>query len=240
MKESKILVGLGVASASQMCADIIHFDTPFTLTHTGFITNDVDQTSAGLDVRSSGGSFVGDADAFNQDFALSIGFLEDSGNIQLRSGFAPNVSADKASETAMVSGSEAYFFSPGESINNYSGFIDNANLNDTDLDTLNEGVEAYIGFRFENPANGSAFGGNGTGQHGWAKIQWTDKSFSPTTGGSDFSVSLEVTEMAFTTEGEDIVAGQTVIPEPNALVLGLLAAGAAGLGVYKRNQKKTS
>ncbi len=76
----------------------------------------------------------------------------------------------------------------------------------------------YLGFRFN--------GGDGFQRYGWLRI---DIGASATT--------RTIMEVGYNnTPGESILVGQTVVPEPSTVVMGLLAGGAAGVIAWRRKK----
>jgi hypothetical protein len=80
------------------------------------------------------------------------------------------------------------------------------------------GTTAFMGVEFFDAANNPRFG--------WIRI----------TGGPTLGFPATIVDWAYEDSGAGILTGATVIPEPNSLALGCLAAGAAGLAAWRKRK----
>jgi len=78
------------------------------------------------------------------------------------------------------------------------------------------GTTAFMGVEFPDASNNVLFG--------WIRI----------TGGPDNGIPATIVDWAYDDTGAGILTG--VVPEPSALALGCLAAGAAGLAAWRRRK----
>ena len=78
------------------------------------------------------------------------------------------------------------------------------------------GTTAFMGVKFFDSANDPLYG--------WIRI----------TGGPDNAIPATIVDWAYENSGAGIMTG--VVPEPNSLALGCLAAGAAGLAAWRRRK----
>lgn len=77
---------------------------------------------------------------------------------------------------------------------------------------------AFMGVEFRDASNNDRFG--------WIRI----------TGGSAAGFPATVVDWAYEDSGAGIQTGAGVVPEPNSLALGCLAAGAAGLAAWRKRK----
>jgi hypothetical protein len=77
---------------------------------------------------------------------------------------------------------------------------------------------AFMGVEFRDASNNDRFG--------WIRI----------TGGSASGFPATVVDWAYEDSGAGIQTGAGVVPEPNSLALGCLAAGAAGLAAWRKRK----
>ncbi len=80
------------------------------------------------------------------------------------------------------------------------------------------GTTAFMGVQFPDAANHPVFG--------WIRI----------TGGANNGMPATIVDWAYEDSGAGILTGAGIVPEPNSLALGCLAAGAAGLAAWRRRK----
>ena len=79
---------------------------------------------------------------------------------------------------------------------------------------------SYLGFDFTNAA--------GQTRYGWIQVSFNASNYAANTS------ALTILRFAYDNTGAPIVTG--AVPEPNEMALGCLAAGAAGLAVWRRKR----
>ncbi|GEM_PF-5228252 len=204
---------LGVLTASQAYAAIEVTTENLILSHTGA---DGTETEAYLDVSGTGAI---QGSASGADFTVRAGINSNMVTFDLTRDFNQG---DKDYEVAVdgAGSNTNQVFSLDDQITTHSHWSDSVVQNLNTMGNLSEGEFGFFGLRFP------------TGQHGWVSITLTDTTWNGTT---DSTISATVHELGITTAGEAILAGQggSIVPEPSTAML-LLAAGAAGLALYRR------
>ena len=106
-----------------------------------------------------------------------------------------------------------HFYSSGGAVYNYGNF--------------QKAGTQYLGFDFKNSA--------GNTEYGWMSVTFNTTAYAAGTS------ALTVTGIAYDNTGLPVRIGSLVaVPEPGAMALGCLAAGAVGLGFWRRKRAETA